>query len=105
MRNRLKIEAAISNAQAFLRLEDEVGSFADYLWRFTGGRTLRGRARRTWDQMPTHSPESDAMAKDLRARGFRFVGTTICYAFMQAVGMVDDHLASCFRYQPRRKAG
>ena len=105
VRNRLKIEAAISNAQAFLRLEEELGSFADYLWRFTGGRTLRGRARRTWTQMPTHSPESDAMAKDLQGRGFRFVGTTICYAFMQAVGMVDDHLAICFRYQPRRRAG
>jgi DNA-3-methyladenine glycosylase I len=105
VRNRLKIEAAISNAKAYLRLEDELGSFADYLWRFTGGRTLRGRAPRTWARVPTHSPESDAMAKDLKAHGFRFVGTTICYAFMQAVGMVDDHLVGCFRYQPRRKAG
>jgi DNA-3-methyladenine glycosylase I len=105
VRNRLKIEAAISNALAFLRLEEELGSFADYLWRFTDGRTLRGRARRTWAEMPTHSPESDAMAKDLQAHGFRFVGTTICYAFMQAVGMVDDHLANCFRYQSRRRAG
>jgi DNA-3-methyladenine glycosylase I len=105
VRNRLKIEAAIANAQAFLRLEDELGSFADYLWGFTGGRTLRGRAPRTWAQVPTHSTESDAMSRQLQGRGFRFVGTTICYAFMQAVGMVDDHLVSCFRYQPRRRAG
>lgn len=105
VRNRLKIEAAIANAQAFLRLEDELGSFADYLWGFTGGRTLRGRPPRTWAQVPTHSTESDAMSRQLQGRGFRFVGTTICYAFMQAVGMVDDHLVSCFRYQPRRRAG
>jgi len=105
VRNRLKIEAAIGNARAYLRLEDELGSFADYLWRYTDGHTLRRRARRTWAQVPTHSPESDAMAKDLQGHGFRFVGTTICYAFMQAVGMVDDHLVSCFRYQPQRKGG
>jgi DNA-3-methyladenine glycosylase I len=102
IRNRLKIDAAISNAQAYLRLRDEVGSFADYLWAFTGGVTLRPRVARSWRQVPTRSRESDAMAKDLQARGFHFVGTTICYAFMQAVGMVDDHLVSCFRYQPRR---
>ena len=78
------------------------GSFADYLWSFTDGRTLRPRAARSWKQVPTRSRESDAMSKDLQARGFRFVGTTICYAFMQAVGMVDDHLASCFRFQLRR---
>ena len=105
VRNRLKIEAAISNARAYLKLESELGSFAEYLWGFTGGTTLRRRAPRTWANMPTHSLESDAMARDLQARGFRFVGTTICYAFMQAVGMVDDHLVSCFRYLPRRKAG
>lgn len=105
VRNRLKIEAAITNARAYLRLEAEVGSFAEYVWSFTGGRTLRGRAPRSWAQVPTHSPESDALSTDLRARGFRFVGTTICYAFMQAVGMVDDHLVSCFRYTPRHRAG
>ena len=102
VRNRLKIDAAIGNARAFLRLEGELGSFADYLWAFTGGETLRPRAARTWRQVPTHSPESDAMSKDLQARGFRFVGPTICYAFMQAVGMVDDHRIGCFRYQRRR---
>ena len=102
IRNRLKIDAAISNARAYLQLQDELGSFADYLWAFTGGKTLRPRAARSWRQVPTHSRESDAMSKGLQARGFRFVGTTICYAFMQAVGMVDDHLVSCFRYQPRR---
>jgi DNA-3-methyladenine glycosylase I len=102
IRNRLKIEAAIANARAYLRLQDELGSFADYLWAFTGGVTLRPRAARSWRQVPTRSRESDAMSKDLQARGFRFVGTTICYAFMQAVGMVDDHLVSCFRYQLRR---
>ncbi len=102
VRNRLKIDAAIGNARAFLHLEDELGSFADYLWGFTGGETLRPRAARTWRQVPTHSPESDAMSKDLQARGFRFVGPTICYAFMQAVGMVDDHRIGCFRYQRRR---
>lgn len=102
VRNRLKIDSAIGNAQAYLRLEDERGSFADYVWSFTDGRTLRLRAARTWRQVPTHSHESDALSKDLRARGFRFVGTTICYAFMQAVGMVDDHLVGCFRYHKRR---
>ncbi|MCJ7677810.1 MAG: DNA-3-methyladenine glycosylase I [Anaerolineales bacterium] len=102
VRNRLKIDAAIGNARAYLRLEDEQGSFAEYLWGFTGGRSLRPRAARAWRQVPTHSPESDAMSKDLQAHGFRFVGPTICYAFMQAVGMVDDHLVGCFRYQQRR---
>lgn len=101
IRNRLKIDAAISNARAYLQLQDDLGSFADYLWSFTGGVTLRRRAARSWRQVPTRSRESDAMARDLHARGFRFVGTTICYAFMQAVGMVDDHLVTCFRYQAR----
>jgi DNA-3-methyladenine glycosylase I len=101
IRNRLKIDAAITNARAYLRLQEELGSFSDYLWAFTGGETLRPRAARSWRQVPTCSHESDAMSKDLQARGFRFVGTTICYAFIQAVGMVDDHLVRCFRYQPR----
>jgi DNA-3-methyladenine glycosylase I len=102
IRNRLKIDAAIANARAYLRLQDELGSFAEYLWSFTDGKTLRPRIARSWRQVPTRSRESDAMSKELRARGFRFVGTMICYAFMQAVGMVDDHLVSCFRYQPQR---
>jgi DNA-3-methyladenine glycosylase I len=102
VRNRLKIDAAISNAQAYLRLQQDLGSFAGFLWSLTGGGTLRGRAARSWTQIPTQSPESEAMSRELQARGFRFVGPTICYAFMQAVGMVDDHLVGCFRYQPRR---
>jgi DNA-3-methyladenine glycosylase I len=101
IRNRLKVEAAIANARAYLRVQEERGSFADYLWTFTGGQTLRRRAARSWRQVPTRSRESDALSKALQARGFRFVGTTICYAFMQAVGMVDDHLVTCFRYQDR----
>ena len=101
IRNRLKIDAAITNARAYLRLQEEIGSFAEYLWSFTGGKTLRPRSARSWRQVPTHSRESDALSRDLQARGFRFVGTTICYAFMQAVGMVDDHLVTCFRFQPR----
>jgi DNA-3-methyladenine glycosylase I len=100
VRNRLKIEAAIGNARAVLELQDERGPFSDYLWGFTDNRTLRGRPMRRWSQVPTHSPISDAMAKELKAKGFRFVGTTICYAFMQSVGMVDDHLVGCHRYCP-----
>ena len=102
VRNRQKIEAAIANAQAFLALIEADGSFNDFLWSFTGGRTKLGKAARRWQDIPTHTPESDAMAIALKARGFRFAGTTICYAFMQAVGMVDDHMVGCFRYQPRR---
>jgi len=102
VRNRQKIEAAIANAQAFLALIEADGSFNDFLWSFTGGRTKLGKAARRWQDIPTHTPESDAMAIALKARGFRFAGTTICYAFMQAVGMVDDHMVGCFRYRPRR---
>ena len=100
IRNRLKINAAITNAQAFLALVEREGSFSDYLWAFVGGEPLRGRVKDTWDGVPSSSPESDAMSKALKTEGFKFVGTTICYAFMQAVGMVDDHLKSCFRYRP-----
>jgi DNA-3-methyladenine glycosylase I len=99
VRNRLKIEAAISNARAVLDLQDH-GPLSDYLWGFTGNRVLRGRPARSWTQIPTHTPVSDAMAKELKAHGFHFVGTTICYAFMQSVGMVDDHLLGCHRYSP-----
>ena len=97
VRNRLKIEAAVTNAQAYLKLTKEEGSFSDFLWQFTGGKPLHN----PWSSpdIPTSTPESDAMSKALKARGFKFVGTTICYAFMQAVGMVNDHREDCFRYK------
>jgi DNA-3-methyladenine glycosylase I len=101
VRNRLKIDAAISNAQAFLEVVEEFGSFDRYIWGFTGGDRLLGSPVRSWEDMQTSTPEAEAMSKDLKGRGFRFVGPTICYAFMQAVGMVDDHLEGCFRYQER----
>jgi DNA-3-methyladenine glycosylase I len=97
IRNRLKIEAAITNARAYLDLLKEEGSFSDFLWSFTGGRTLKS-APRSWTDVPSSTPESDAMSAALKERGFKFVGTTICYAFMQAVGIVDDHLRSCHRF-------
>ena len=97
VRNRLKVEAAVKNARAFLRVRDEVGSFDRYLWGFVGGKPLRRPAPPRWDEIPTRTPESDALSKDLKRRGFAFVGTTIVYAFMQSVGMVDDHVAGCFR--------
>ena len=97
VRNRLKIESAIDNANAFLAVQKEFGSFDACLWQFAGGRTLQKR-RRSMAQVPARTAEADAMSKDLKARGFRFVGPTICYAFMQAVGMVNDHLVGCFRY-------
>jgi DNA-3-methyladenine glycosylase I len=97
IRNRLKIEAAITNAQAYLAYREQEGSFSDFLWSFTGGKTLRRKKIRSWADVPASNSESDAMSKALKAAGFKFVGTTICYAFMQAVGMVDDHLESCFR--------
>jgi DNA-3-methyladenine glycosylase I len=95
VRNRLKIRATIANAQAFLQVQREFGSFDRYIWQFTGGRTLH-RPRQGMKAVPTHTVESDAMSRDLKRRGFRFVGTTICYAYMQAVGMVDDHIKTCF---------
>jgi DNA-3-methyladenine glycosylase I len=96
VRNRSKIESTITNAEALLRVQEEFGSFDRYVWQFVGGRPLR-RARRTLRDVPPSTPESDAMSKDLKKRGFRFVGSTICYAFMQACGLVDDHLSGCFR--------
>jgi DNA-3-methyladenine glycosylase I len=105
VRNRLKIESTIGNARAFLRVQSEFGSFDAYLWRFVEGQPLRGR-RRSMKQVPARTPLSDTISKDMKKRGFRFVGSTIVYAFMQAVGMVDDHLATCFRRAPatlRRK--
>lgn len=98
VRNRLKVNAAVTNAQAYLALKEEGQSFSDYLWRFTGGKTLQNE----WTglkQLPATSPESDAMSKDLKKRGFKFVGSTICYAFMQATGMVNDHIVTCFRHE------
>ena len=97
VRNRLKIAAAIQNAKAFLAVQKEFGSFDAYIWRFVGGRPRRN-AWKTLKEIPAQTPESDAMSKDLLRRGFKFVGPTICYAFMQAVGMVNDHLVTCFRY-------
>lgn len=102
VRNRQKIEAAIRNARGFLEIQKEFGSFDRYLWRFTRRKTLRNRAARRWENLPTTCPEAEALSADLRQRGFGFVGPTIIYAFMQAVGMVDDHLVGCFRYRRRK---
>jgi DNA-3-methyladenine glycosylase I len=98
IRNRLKIASTISNAQAFLKVQEEFGSFDKYLWQFVGGKPIRN-AWKLHKQIPARTKESDAMSKDLQKRGFRFIGSTICYAFMQAVGMVNDHLVSCFRFR------
>ncbi len=98
VRNRLKIRSTVSNARAFRAVQREFGSFDAYVWRFVGGRPLQHRLR-SLGQLQARTPESDAMSKDLKRRGFRFVGSTICYAFMQAVGMVNDHLVTCFRYR------
>lgn len=97
IRNELKVRAAIANARAFLDVREEVGSFDEYIWRFVGG-SPRVNRRRSIRDVPAATPQSDAMSKDLKARGFKFVGTTICYAHMQATGMVNDHLTSCFRH-------
>jgi DNA-3-methyladenine glycosylase I len=94
VRNRLKIASTISNAKAFLDVQKEFGSFDSYIWQFVGGRPKVNRWRSS-QRLPARTPESDAMSKDLKSRGFRFVGSTICYAFMQAVGMVNDHAADC----------
>ena len=102
VRNRLKIESAVANARAFLRVQDELGSFAAYQWRFVGGRARQNR-RRTLRDIPASTEESDALSKDLKRRGFGFVGSTIVYAHMQAVGMVNDHLVDCFRYREVRR--
>lgn len=98
VRNRLKVRGAVQNAKAFLAIQKEFGSFDRYIWQFTGGQPLRNRWRRL-EQVPARTAESDAMCKDLARRGFTFVGSTICYAFMQAVGLVNDHLVTCFRYR------
>ncbi len=98
VRNRLKVQSAVSNARAFLAVARGFGSFDAYVWGFVGGHPQQNR-RRTLSQVPARTPESDALSKDLVRRGFRFVGSTICYAFMQAVGMVNDHTVDCFRYR------
>lgn len=95
VRNRLKISSTVDNAKAFLEVQKEFGSFDRYIWSFTGGKPVKGH-RETLKDIPAKTPISDAMSKDLKKRGFRFVGSTICYAFMQAVGMVDDHVKGCW---------
>jgi len=97
IRNRAKIQATVTNARAYLDLMEKEGSFSDFLWQFTDGRTIHNHWRR-WQDVPAETAESRAMSKALKARGFRFCGPTICYAFMQAVGMVNDHLTDCFRH-------
>ncbi|MCZ6497566.1 MAG: DNA-3-methyladenine glycosylase I [Gammaproteobacteria bacterium] len=98
VRNRLKIVSAIGNARAFLDVQEEFGSFEDYVWRFVAGKPIVNRWRRQ-KQVPSTSPASDALSSDLKSRGFKFVGSTIVYAYMQATGLVNDHLVSCFRYE------
>lgn len=97
VRNRLKVSSAIRNAKAFLAVQKEFGSFDAYIWQFVGGKPLLNK-RRLGGKIPASTPQSDAMSKDLKKRGFNFVGSTICYAFMQATGMVNDHAVECFRY-------
>ena len=99
VRNRLKIESTIDNAQAFLKVQNEFGSFDAFIWGFVGGKPIQN-VRQSMKEVPASTPESDAMSKELKKRGFRFVGSTICYAFMQAVGMVNDHMTHCFRHDP-----
>ncbi|MEK6744246.1 MAG: DNA-3-methyladenine glycosylase I [Nitrospirota bacterium] len=101
VRNKQKISASIVNAKEVIRVRKEFGSLDAYLWGFVGGRPVISKRKKMSD-IPSHTPESDAMSKDMKRRGFKFVGTTICCAFMQAVGMVNDHEASCFKYGPKR---
>jgi len=98
IRNRMKIEAAVRNARAFLKIREEFGRFDSYCWRFVGGKPKLGSWKAT-RQIPATSPESEALSKDLKQRGFSFVGPTVAYAYMQAAGLVNDHVVSCFRYQ------
>lgn len=99
IRNRLKIQATIINARLFLEIQQEFGSFAQYIWQFTEGQVIDNQ-RSSPKDIPASTPISDAMSKDLKKRGFKFIGTTICYAFMQATGMVNDHLINCVSYKP-----
>ncbi|GBE46503.1 DNA-3-methyladenine glycosylase 1 [bacterium BMS3Bbin11] len=97
IRNRLKVSSAVSNARIFLEVQAEFGSFDSYIWQFTDGKAIHNRWQ-SMSEIPANSAESDAMSKDLKKRGFRFVGTTICYAFMQATGMINDHTIDCYRH-------
>jgi len=101
VRNRLKIESAIGNAKAFLAVQDAFGTFDKFIWRFVDGQPVQN-SWRSLKEVPSNTPESDAMSKELKRRDFRFVGSTICYAFMQAIGMVNDHLVECFRHRELR---
>lgn len=102
IRNKLKVAAAVTNAKAFLAIQKEFGLFDKYIWQFTGGKT-KVNTWHTLKEIPPRTDESDAMSKDLKKRGFKFVGSTICYAFMQAAGMVNDHVVDCFRYKSLSK--
>ncbi len=104
VRNRLKVNSTVLNAQKFLEVQVAFGSFDAYIWQFVGGKTIQN-TRHSLADIPASSKESDAMSKDLKKRGFKFIGTTICYAFMQATGMVNDHTAECFRHGPLSKKG
>lgn len=97
IRNKLKIESAVKNAKAYLQIVNDFGSFDKYIWQFTGGKTIKNKWKNI-KQLPTQTKESESMSKDLKKKGFTFVGPTICYAFMQAAGMVNDHTINCFRY-------
>lgn len=99
VRNRLKVVSAVTNARAFIAVQEEFGSFSDYIWGFVDGRPIQHRFRKDSD-IPASTPESDALSKDLKRRGFKFVGTTIIYAHMQATGLVNDHVTACFRHKP-----
>jgi DNA-3-methyladenine glycosylase I len=99
VRNRLKVESAVTNAQAFIAVQEEFGSFSKYIWRFVDGKPIQNRFEKDSD-VPATSPESDALSKDLKKRDFRFVGSTIVYAHMQATGLVNDHVTGCFRHRP-----
>lgn len=102
VRNRLKVHSAVSNARAFLAVQDEFGTFSNYIWRFVDGKPIQNRLRKDGD-VPATSKESDALSKDLKQRGFKFVGSTIVYAHMQATGLVNDHVVGCFRHEPCRR--
>ncbi len=99
VRNRLKVNSAVTNAKAFLKIQQEFGTFCDYIWGFVGGKPIQSKLKKDSD-VPATSPESDALSKDLKKRGFKFVGSTIIYAHMQATGMVNDHVVGCFRHKP-----
>jgi len=104
VRNRLKVNSAVSNAKAFLTVQKEYGTFCKYIWGFVGGKPVQSNYKKDSD-IPATSPESDALSKDLKKRGFKFVGSTIMYAHMQATGMVNDHVAACYRHKPCRALG